>query len=125
MAEEIFGEPSEAWAFRAKAFDHGDSHVLVDATETPESVAWLMAHELSHQVVFQNPKFRAQLDARRPRDLDPASDAFHAVDPQELWCDHQATQIFGRRLDRAWWRRRTPRQETYGACGGRWCLWSS
>lgn len=108
LVHDVTGRPTEPYAFRA--FTRGDeSHLFVDATETPESIAWLLAHELSHQIVNGHPDAERLLAAGRPTDQDSASDVFHRVDPEELLADGIATNLFGRRLDRGWWRERVRR----------------
>jgi hypothetical protein len=126
---QVHGGRTEPWAFRAFT-RQGESHVFADGTETPASIAWLIAHELSHQAVLQNPEVRAAVREARPVDSGPQSDAFHRVDPEERIADGVATRLFGERLDRDWWRARTPVAEqargahgaVYGALAGcRYC----
>lgn len=104
------------YAFRAWS-QSGSATVLVDPTETRGSVEWLLAHELGHHLLMEREDLRAPLRAGRPVGVDPRSDAFHRLDPEERQCDEWATEILGARLDRDWWRRRTPpnRTETFGA----------
>lgn len=105
----LAGAPSDPWAFRA--FTRGVvSHLFVAAPETPESVGWLAGHELEHGWLRAQGKaalpLRRALLAGRPSGLDPKSDHFHVVDPEERWADEVATELTGQRLDRAWWRKR-------------------
>ena len=103
-ASRVLGRASEPYAFRA--FTRGpDSFVFVDDTETPDSIAWLMAHELAHGQLEDAPRYRALLDARSPR-LDPQSDLFHELDPEERYADSVAHQVTRLSLNRAWWRDR-------------------
>ena len=115
--DRVHGRASPRYAFRA--FTRGGvSHVFVDETETPESIAWLSAHELTHSALRHEPALREELQEHRPEGLSPSGDAFHELDPEELYADQVATDLFGVRLDRAWWRARAPVQETrdtYGA----------
>lgn len=96
---------SRPFSFRAYT---GDSvtRVFVDATETPASIAWLVAHELGHHRVARDPGLRRSLRQARPRGVDPASDTYHHLDPEERYADGLATALMGTRLDRDWWRRR-------------------
>jgi hypothetical protein len=102
-ADRVLGRPSGRYAFRAFTRD-GVSHVLVDKTETRRSIAWLLAHELSHQALHH--ANRKELFANQRGVGDPASDQFHQTDAEELACDDVATALFGERLDRAWWRKK-------------------
>lgn len=105
MAESVIGRPTKPYEFRA--FSRGkDGHIFVDETETPQSIAWLMAHELCHQMVDDSPTLTAAFEDARPLDMKPASDAFHFVDSEERFCDGIATRLLGYRKDRAWWRER-------------------
>lgn len=114
--DRVHGTSSPPYAFRA--FTRGRvSHIFVDDTETPESIAWLAAHELTHSALRDRPDLREVLQAHRPEGLHPTGDAFHELDPEELYADQIATDLFGVRLDRAWWRTRAPapKQDHYGA----------
>jgi len=95
-----------AYAFRAVTTADGRTIVLADPTETPSSIAWLIAHEARHQEIRQDPALLARYQAQRPAGLDPMGDRFHALDPEEIDCDTTATLLVGQRLDRAWWRAR-------------------
>jgi len=108
MANKILGRHAEPYAFRG--FTRGtDSYLFVDPTETPRSIAWLMAHELSHRMVADTPTLKAAFTDARPHDVDPAGDHFHDIDPEERFCDGIATNLLGYRQDREWWRARTPK----------------
>jgi hypothetical protein len=108
LVDEVIGRPTKPYEFRA--FTRGkESHVFVDETETPQSIAWLIAHELVHRMVDSSPTLSAAFADSRPVDMDPAGDEFHEVDAQERFCDGIATRLLGYRQDRAWWRRRIPR----------------
>jgi len=93
------------WTFRAVTRD-GVSWVLVDGTEDPKSVAFLIAHEACHQVVAVSPTVHAALAEARPRGVPRTSDLFHEDDPEEKFCDGIAANLLGYRRDRSWWRRR-------------------
>jgi len=85
-------------------------HILVDETETPTSIAWLLAHELGHQRVRLTPGLRDALRDAAPVDVtDKASDEYHEVDPEERFVDGVATKLTMVRKDREWWRERTRR----------------
>ncbi len=107
MANQILGRHAAPYAFRG--FTRGtDSYLFVDSTETPESIAWLMAHELCHRMVAETPTMKSAFTEAAPHDLDPAGDSFHDIDPEERFCDGIATNLLGYRQDREWWRKRTP-----------------
>jgi hypothetical protein len=109
-ANRVLGKPKPPYAFRAFTRD-GVSHIFIDGTETPQSLCWLIGHELTHQVIDKSPTVKAAMaDASsRPTGLDPAGDEFHNVDAEERFCDGVATNLVGKRLDRAWWRERVRR----------------
>jgi rhodanese-related sulfurtransferase len=109
----VFGRRSKPYAFRAFT-RNSTSHLFVDGTETPKSIAWLLAHELCHQQVAKNPDLVEAFDDAQPIDLDPAGDQFHEVDAEERFCDGVATRIYGIRLDRAWWRNRVSNMTKFG-----------
>lgn len=121
MVETVLGrKPARQYAFRAFT-RNGESHLFVDETETPDSIAWLLGHELCHQEIAKQPRVKRMLDKGRPQDLDPAGDRFHEEDPEERRCDDRATRIVGYRTDRKWWRKRVlertehePEGESYG-----------
>lgn len=106
LKSEILGRPASARTFRA--FTRGsDSHVFVDRSETKPSVAFVLSHELTHQLVDRSPVLSAAFDDARPAGLGHAGDPFHAVDAEERFCDGIAARLFpGTRYDRSWWRRR-------------------
>ena len=109
MVEQILGRESKPYAFRA--FTRGsDSHLFVDATETPKSIAWLTAHELTHQMVDRSPTVSEAFSDARAFDIDPAGDHFHDIDAEERFCDGVSSRLFGFRLDRDWWRERAPKK---------------
>ena len=108
MANIVLGRYADPYAFRG--FTRGtDSYLFVDGTETDKSIAWLMAHELCHRMIDMSPTIKNALNEARPHDLDPKGDAFHDIDPAERFCDGIATNILGYRMDRRWWRKRTPK----------------
>lgn len=107
MANQMLGRHAEPYAFRG--FTRGtDSYLFVDPTETPDSIAWLMAHELCHRMVADTPTLKAAFHEATPHELDRAGDPFHEIDPEERFCDGIATNLLGYRQDREWWRARTP-----------------
>lgn len=98
--------PARPYAFRA--WTNG-SHavILVDATETRESVLWLLWHELAHQEIDVHlPLARALRAVPRPEGYLVDDDA-HEAWPEERLANAVANQGRGRVLDRRWWRRRT------------------
>lgn len=93
------------YAFRARTVGRRVD-LFADPTEHQASMCWLLAHELAHQELMRHPEVGNALTYVRPADLDPVSDDFHSVDPEERWCDGRATRLVGARYDRAWWRER-------------------
>lgn len=89
--------------------------------ETRMSIAWLVAHELSHRLVDITPTLEGALADAQARDpgLHKADDRYHELDPEERLCDGIATNLIGQRLDRAWWRARVgpsaPIPDKFGA----------
>jgi hypothetical protein len=110
MADQVLGKPKPPYTYRAFTRD-GQSYVFVDRTETPRSICWLIAHELTHQLIDKSPTVKAAMSdaSARRTNLDPAGDRFHQIDAEERFCDGIATNLVGARLDRDWWRQRTHR----------------
>lgn len=116
LATSAVGRSGDDYGFRAVS--RGPRvDILTDATETPASIRWLIAHELGHQRARQA-GFHAILQEGAPQDVEPVSDAYHHLDPEERWADGLATRAFGERLDRDWWRARTPRRAVLTTFGG-------
>ena len=95
--------------------------VLVDETETRDSVRWLLLHEFAHALVTATPTLAETLRAeKRPEGYPENDDAHEAVFEEEVanaFADRLAP-VPG--LDRRWWRERTRRYVTptiYGAVG--------
>lgn len=105
MADSVLGKASEPYSFRA--FTRGNVvNVFLDPTETHESATWITGHELGHVRVKKTPGLREILREAAPADVDPRSDRYHEVDPEERYADGLATRVLRVRLDRAWWRDR-------------------
>lgn len=109
MVDQILGRRSKPYAFRAFTRG-GDSHIFVDGSETPQSVAFLIGHELCHQLVDASPTVKEALNEARPPGLGRAGDLFHQRDPEERFCDGISERILGYRFDRDWWRTRVGRR---------------
>jgi len=105
---EITPDLQAPYTYRAITKEDG-AHLLADATETSESLAWLLMHELGHQVIRTSPIVKEALKEGRPREktLHTADDRYHQIDPEERLVDGFATALIGKRLDRDWWRKRT------------------
>lgn len=94
---------------------------LVGPGETHVSLAWLIAHELAHQLVDTSQTMETAFADAKAQDkgLHPADDHYHQLDPEERFCDGIATNLIGQRLDRDWWRARVgpadPITASYGA----------
>lgn|GEM_PF-6126456 len=105
LASQILGRPAGPTDFRA--FTRGDeSHVFVDPSETRPSVSFIIAHELTHQLVDTSPTLSSAFADSSPRRTDRAGDRFHEIDAEERFCDGIANRLLGTRYDRSWWRRR-------------------
>ncbi len=110
-ARDMGGKPFPGYyAFRA--YTRGRRVVLLsDHTETPQSLTWLLLHELAHVQVNGSPLLdRALRSVPKPRDY-LTSDAAHEAWPEEklanLVADQLAPQFGSRRgLSRIWWRSR-------------------
>lgn len=82
--------------------------ILVDETETRDSIRWLVLHEMAHVLVSADPTLAETLRAgRRPSGYPHDDDAHEAV------LEEQVANAFADRLapvpglDRRWWRKRT------------------
>ena len=97
-------------SFRAWSND-GHAVLLVDGTETPESIVWLLAHELAHIELGRSCLLRrAYRSIPKPAAYLDNDDA-HEAYPEEGVANQVADQIAplagGRSgLNRRWWRRR-------------------
>jgi hypothetical protein len=108
MVDQVIGRATKSYAFRA--FTRGNnSHLFVDFTETPQSIGWLMGHELTHQDIKQNPSLTQAFADSKPKNIDPAGDIFHEIDAEERFCDGISSRLLGCRFDRAWWRQQIAR----------------
>jgi hypothetical protein len=101
-----------AYAFRA--YTRGCKVVLLsDATETAQSLVWLLLHELAHVQVNDRPLLE---EAFRSTPRPPgyvSNDEAHEAWPEERFANQMADALapsFGSRpgLNRLWWRTRTP-----------------
>lgn len=84
--------------------------LLVDDTETPASLAWLLYHELSHIGIEHVPLFDA-LFRREDRaagrlTYEVGDDHAHEAHADEQFCNRVATAFVGFSYDRLWWRPR-------------------
>ena len=109
VLEDLFPAMPDMAYYQVRAVSRGpEVHILVDETETPESIAWLLAHELTHQLVAVSPAVAAAMaDAEPLGEASKASDQYHEDAAEEKLADGIATRLVGQRLDRAWWRERT------------------
>jgi hypothetical protein len=99
--------PAKPYAFRAWNVSGKDRiRIFVDETETPESVEWMVLHELGHSVVTHTPSLRYLRSIPKPANY-ATSDEAHASVPEEQWCNAYADKRARiPKLDRHWWRRR-------------------
>jgi hypothetical protein len=93
--------------------------VLVDETETRDSVKWLLLHEFAHALVTATPTLAETLRAEKRPDGYPQNDDAH-----EAVFEEEVANAFADRLapvpglDRRWWRERTRRYVTPTIYGG-------
>ena len=98
------------YAYRAYARG-GHVRIFVDATETPDSLLWLLLHELAH-VAVDNNEFLDTAFRTIPRPANyTTDDRAHEAWPEEKVAnqvaDQWAPRLGGRAgLDRLWWRKR-------------------
>jgi len=93
--------------------DRTDIRIFVDETETPDSVKWLVLHELAHVLVTAQPTLAETLRAQpRPSGYPHDDDAHEAV------LEEQVANAFADKhaptpgLDRRWWRQRVKERMT-------------
>jgi hypothetical protein len=104
------------YAFRA--YTRGNqSRLFTDETETPDSMLWLLLHELAHVELGRNPFLKA---AYRKLPKPPGyltSDTAHEAHPEEQFANLVANQWFSHLTgepciyDRLWWRKRVNRRQ--------------
>lgn len=106
-----------AYAFRAWCIpSKNEIVILVDGTETPQSITWLLLHELVHRELRHSPLIAEALGrVRKPHNYLTSDDA-HQAHPEERICDWIATIWYRKlgyappwRMDRRWWRARVRR----------------
>ena len=115
-------ETQDGFDYGFRGFTRGNqSYIFVDETENPHSIAWLMAHELCHIEIGQNDYLRKKFDSQTPT-VDPKSDEFHRLDPEELYCDSRANNILGTNFDRFWWRAKVNKFLRDNRHRGKWRL---
>ena len=103
--------PPKKYAFRA--FARG-SHITIfdDKTETPDSLAWLLLHELAHVWVTRTENLREHFRNIEKPEGYLISDAAHESSPEEQFANMMADQWFKEwynkpgSFHRIWWRKR-------------------
>ena len=102
------------YSFRAYARDNRIV-ILVDRTETPASVLWLLGHELAHAELSNTKLLRAAYRSI-PKDPDyMTDDQAHEANPEEQLANLVANRVCERAgfceqgMDRHWWRDRVQR----------------
>ena len=105
-----------AWANK----ETRNAYIFIDASETRDSVIWLMGHELGHLELRRAPLVELSVTVPRgPEYL--ATDAGHEAAPEEQLVNQVGASVVelltGRRqmLDRHWWRARA---RELGECRG-------
>jgi len=112
-----YSDPS--YVMRAWARD-GRSHILVDRTETKESILWLTLHELSHLELPCSPFLRFAFRSEPRAENYLLDDDAHEARVEEQFANAVANLLaphFGiaRGYDRRWWRTRVNRLEALRA----------
>ena len=100
------------YLYRAVADRNLAIRVLVDETETPESVKWLLLHEMFHARVTATPHVAKELRSEPRPPGYPLDDDAHEALMEEQLANEYANLLaprFGTQpgLDRRWWRSRT------------------
>lgn len=109
--------PAPPYAFRAWSNPDGRAHILADATETPQSIRWLVLHELAHLDLVSAPLLaRAYRGIPKPENY-LVDDEAHEARPEEQMANFVADQLApllgsAPGYDRRWWRGRVERQRT-------------
>lgn len=96
---------------------NGRITIIVDVSETPESIKWLLLHEMAHSAVEYTP-FAKQLRAEPKPPGYPHDDDAHESVTEEKLANAVADTLaprFGTRpgLNRRWWRARC---RAFGLC---------
>jgi len=95
----------DPYAFRAYQNGH-TAYIFVDETETPESVMWLIGHELAHMNLRQqHPELWELYQRVTPTDYF-TSDEAHERDPEEQLANAVGEFFAGDDYPRTWWRKR-------------------
>lgn len=106
LSEQVVpGKKLPPYSFRAVTRENV-SNVFVDPTETRASVAFLIGHELTHQLVRKSPVLEKAFHDARPENIQRHTDLYHLVDAEERFCDGISSKVLGTFYDRAWWRSR-------------------
>lgn len=84
-----------------------DIRVYVDETETPDSIKWLVLHELAHVLVTAEPTLAETLRSQpRPSGYPHDDDAHEAVLEEQVANTFADKLAPVKGLDRRWWRKR-------------------
>lgn len=105
LSKKVTGKKLPPYSFRAITTGNV-SNVFVDPTETKASVAFLIGHELTHQLVKMSPTLEKAFHDARPKNVQRHTDLYHLVDAEERFCDGISSRVLGTFYDRAWWRNR-------------------
>lgn len=101
-------KPALPYAYRAWA-DYYNARIIliVDETETPESIGWILLHELGHIMVKHNDYLESVLAIENKANGNPnahLNDEEHEKCAEELFVNRLATAFVGQDLNRLWWR---------------------
>lgn len=102
--------PPPYYGFRGWS-DYYQGHIilLADDTEIPESLTWLLLHELGHIACRHIPMIDQAWDAANTAAnyvYDWADDDAHEACVEEQFVNRLATIYVGKSYDRRWWRQR-------------------
>jgi hypothetical protein len=104
------------YTFRAFSIPNArEIHIFVDCTETPDSVLWIILHELAHVDVDTSIFATAFRSTRRARNY-ATSDKVHEANNEEKLANFVADSIMENVLgikggyNRTWWRARVNRR---------------
>jgi hypothetical protein len=118
MVREVWNHEMEGRVFDLKpyafrAFARNNNIVIFDdSTETPQSILWLLLHEVGHIYVTRTPKLRKQFRSVSLPAGYLTSDSAHESAPEEQFANMMADQWFKEfaghsgSYHRIWWRNR-------------------
>jgi hypothetical protein len=110
---EMEGQPFTLKKYAFRAFARGNMIVIFDdATETKDSLLWLLLHEIAHIFVTRTPKLRRQFRSKSLPSGYMTSDSAHESAPEEQFANMMADGWYKEfsghsgSFHRLWWRDR-------------------